>query len=148
MPPRPPVQPVESNEGGDQSESFDSLGIHRVESYDRCPKTCPPAIKSVFKLVNESQLLSISPPAAAPGKGGSRSPDQNRSGEDYDMWLRKQAEQLSRKCNDPDMPGHSEQQWVVTMMPIVFLMFNRIEEEELDSKRPFHHWYATAYLAI
>ena len=35
-----------------------------------------------------------------------------------------------------------EDTWVQCLLP-VFLSFDRKQEEVLDERRPFHHWYAT-----
>ena len=137
------MQPADSNESSDEVGALDSYGIYRVESYDRCPKTCPPAIKSVFSLVYKSQFMQISQFAAPPTEDGSKSPYDTRSGADYDMWLKKRAEDLSSICNDPDMGFAKETTWVREMLPRIFLPFDRKVEESQDRDRPFHHWYAT-----
>lgn len=143
MPPKFPVQSATSNEKSDQAKSLDELGIYMVKSYDGCPETCPPAIRSVFKLVYRSQFMHISQFAAPPSEDGSKSPYDTRSGQDYDMLLKKRAEDLSSICNDPDLVEAPETTWVRDMLPRVFLLFDRKAEERLDRDRPFHHWYAT-----
>lgn len=142
MPPKSPVQSANLNECRDHASALDSYGIYRVESYGRCPKTCPPAMKSAFELVFKSQFMQISQFAAPPSEDGSKSPYDTRSGEDYDMLLKKRAEEISSICNDPDLVEAPEATWVRDMLPRVFLLFDRRAEERLDRDRPFHHWYA------
>lgn len=143
MPTKSPLQSANPNENGDQARALDNYGIYRVESYGGCPMTCPPATKSVFKLVYKSQFMRISQFAAPPSEDGSTSPYDTRSGKDYDLLLKKRAEDVSWRCNDPDSVEAPESTWVRDLLPRVFLPFDRKEEERLDRDRPFHHWYAT-----
>ena len=142
MPPKSPVPLAKSRRISDQPSGLDSDGIYRFESYGGCPKTCPPAIKSVFELVYKSQFMQISQFAAPPCEDGSKNPYDTKSGDDYDMLLKKRAEDMSSICNDPDLVEDPEATWVREMLP-VFLVFDRKAEERLDRDRPFHHWYAT-----
>lgn len=142
MPPKSPLHLANSKKSSDQASALDSYGIYRVESYGGCPETCPPAMKSVFELVYKSQFMQISQFAAPPREDGSKSPYDTKSGHDYDMLLKKRAEDMSSICNDPVLVEAPEVKWVRKMLP-VFLVFDREEEERLDRDRPFHHWYAT-----
>ena len=142
MPPKSPVHLTNSKKSSDQANALDRYDIYRVESYDGCPFHCPPAMKSVFELVYKSQFMQISQFAAPPREDGSKSPYNTKSGHDYDMLLKKRAEDLSSICNDPVLVEALEVKWVRKMLP-VFLVFDREEEERLDRDRPFHHWYAT-----
>lgn len=143
MPPKSPVQSANLDECSDRASALDNYGIYRVESYGECPRTCPPAMKSVFELVFKSQFMQISQFAAPPSEDGSKSPYDTRSGEDYDMLLKKRAEDISSTCNDPELVEAPETTWVRDMLPRVFLLFDRKAEERLDRDRPFHHWYTT-----
>ena len=142
MPPKSLEQSANPTESNEQASALDRYGIYRVESYGRCPETCPPAMKSLFKLVYKSQFTQILQFAAPPSEDGNKSPYDTRSGEDYDMLLKKRAEDISSICNDPDLVEVSEATWVRNMLPKVFLLFDRKAEERLDMDRPFHHWYA------
>ena len=142
MPPKAPVPLANAKKSNDQPSGLDSDGIYRVESYGGCPKTCPPAMKSIFELVYKSQFMQISQFAAPPSEDGSKSPYDTTSGNDYDMLLKKRAEDMSSICNDPDFVEAPEVKWLRKMLP-VFLVFDRETEERLDTDRPFHHWYAT-----
>lgn len=146
MPPKSPVPLAKSNKKSDEARALDSYGIYRVENYNWCPETCPPAIRSVFELVYKSQLMPISQFAAPPSEDGSRSHYDTKSGEDYDMLLKKRAEDISSLCNDPSLVEVPEVTWVRTMLQPVFLVFDRRTEERLDNDRPYHHWYATTIL--
>ena len=143
MPPKSPVPLASSNKKSDEACPLDTYGIYRVGNYDLCPETCPPAVKSVFELVYKSQLMPISQFAAPPSEDGSRSHYDTKSGEDYDMLLKKRAEDISSICNDPSLVEAVEVTWVRTMLESVFLVFDRRTEERLDSYRPYHHWYVT-----
>ena len=99
-------------------------------------------MKLVFDLVYKSQFMQISRFAAPLNEDGSNSPYDTRSGQDYDMLLKKRAEDISSICNDPDLVEAPEATWVRIMLPRVFLLFDRKAEERLDRDRPFHHWYA------
>ena len=143
MPPKSPVPLANPNKKSDEARALESYGIYKVQSYDGCPETCPPAMKSVLKLVSESQFRRISQFAAPPSEDGSKSHYDTKSGEDYDMLLKKRAEDISSICNDPSMEGAPEKTWVRKTLQPVFLVFDRSAEEKLDSDRPYHHWYAT-----
>ena len=143
MPPKAPAPLANSSKKSDEARALDSHGIYRVENYDWCPETCPPAMKSIFELVYETQLMPISQIATPPSEDGSRNYYDTKSGEDYDMLLKKRAEDISSMCNDPDLVEDPELTWVRTMLEPVFLVFDRRAEERLDNDRPYHHWYAT-----
>ena len=142
MPPKSPV-PLANSIKSDEACALDSYGIYRIENYNWCPETCPLAVKSIFELIYKSQFMPISQMATPPSEDGSRSHYDTKSGEDYDMLLKKRAEDLSSICNDPSLVEVKELTWVRIMLEPVFLVFERRAEEKLDKDRPYHHWYAT-----
>ena len=87
----------------DGRKALDQCGIYRVENYTRCPQTCPPVIKSMFKMIYETRFMNVSQFAAPPSEDGSASPFDTKAGDDYDGLLKTRAEDLSSICNHPDL---------------------------------------------
>ena len=120
---------------------LDDYGIYRVSSLETAP-WCPDSLRRIFQLVTDSQCLQMT------GFGARRQRDDRRgifdtnAAHDYDMALKKRADDLADRCSDPVMMDRPECTWVQLLSTRVFIPFDRAEEEKLDTTRSFHHWYA------
>ena len=135
--------PRKQSAGNDDNDvALDRYGIYRVPSLDRADH-CPESVYKTFQLVYRSKNLQMTHFIALPERKDSRSVFDTRAAHDYNMTLGRRADELARRCCDPDMMDSPEIKWVQLLSPRVFLSFDRQEEEKLDENCPFHHWYAT-----
>ena len=122
--------------------ALDKYHIHRVLSLEEA-ESCPESLRKIFKLVSESENIRKAHYGARLELADCRGVFDTKAAHDYRMRLRKRADKLADICLDPDMEDSPEETWVRKLLPLVFLPFDRKEEEKLDEIRPFHHWYAT-----
>lgn len=130
MPKKPP------NEVG--LHNYDIYRVSNIEAAEPYPES----LRIIFKVVNNSKTLQ-SDYFASPPKREDRRDFDTDAGRDYDLLLTERANDLMARCGDPSMNQSSEAEWMSDLSRLVFLQFKRKEEEQLDLKRPFHHWYST-----
>ena len=140
-----PRKQSDGNAGNDVA--LDRYGIYRVLSLDRADH-CPESVHRIFQLVYNSKSLRMTPFVARPERNDSRSVFDTDAAHDYNMTLGQRADELAIRCGDPDMMDSPETKWLQLLSTRVFLSFDRQEEEILDTKRPFHHWYATCVSTV
>ena len=121
---------------------LDGYGIYRISSLDRADH-CPKSVYKTFQLVNESRYLQMIPFLERPERKDRRNVFDTDAAHDYNLRLGLRAEDLANRCSDSDKQDASEMEWARLLSPRVFLSFDRQEEENSDTNRPFHHWYAT-----
>ena len=127
--------------------ALDQYGFYRVPSLDRADH-CPESVHKIFQLIQDLKYLRTLHFLARAERTDSRSVFDTNAAHDYNMTLGLRAEDLAHRCCDPDLMDAPEDEWVQLLSPRVFLTFDRREEEELDTNRPFHHWYATSVSTV
>lgn len=118
-----------------------NYGILRVPSIEMA-KACPESLQTIFKAVHDSKFLQMAHFGARPEREDRRGVFDTDAAHDYDLRLKQRALELAISCCDPSMIESPEADWASDLSTHVFLPFKRKEEEKLDIKRPFHHWYA------
>ncbi len=125
----------------------EKVALHNYD-IDRVPniesaKACPESLQIIFKVVYNSKTLQIAHFGSGPDREDRRGVFDTDAAHDYDVRLMKRASDLMICCCDPSMIQSSEAEWMSDLSRLVFLPFRRKDEEQLDIKRPFHHWYST-----
>ena len=121
--------------------TLDEYRIYRVSLSNA--ESCPESVRKIFELVSQSKNIREAHFGVRREREDCRGIFDTNAAHDYNMRLRKRACDLARLCEKSRMKDMSEATWVMRLFPLVFLPFDRIQEEELDEVRPFHHWYST-----
>lgn len=119
--------------------NYDIYPLPNIES----AKDCPESLQIIFKVVHSSKTLLEAHFGSRPYREDLRGVFDTNAAHDYNIQLKKRASDLTICCCDPFMIQSSEAEWMSDLSRLVFLQFRRKEEEQLDIKRPFHHWYST-----
>ena len=98
---------------------------------------CPDDVRDLFQLVHDVKGLQFESFARYTNGGSCSNPKPRiQAAHIYDKWLKDQAEDLSTRCNNPDLDDRHEVEWIEALAP-VFFRFDR----DLEERANFHHWY-------
>jgi hypothetical protein len=101
-------------------------------------KDCPDDVRDLFQLVHDVKGLQFESFARyTNGGSGSNPKPRIQAAHVYDKSLKDQAEDLSTRCNNPDLDDRCEVEWIEALAPVVFFRFDR----DLEERANFHHWY-------
>lgn len=128
--------PGQSPDG--RNRALDQYGIYRVPCLDVAD--CPDQLRTLFKLIQGVKSLRFEKFGGRRENQTNPQPFETKAAHDYDAWLKRQADSLTHKSRDPEIVDKTETEWVTVLAPDVFHPFDRMQEEILEERRPFHHW--------
>lgn len=136
-----PKQKQKQKPRGNPSRDIErDYGVFQVP-YLGAAQNCPETIRNMFKSVEGSKYLTMDYFGNLPEREGFRGVFDTNAAHDYNMELKKRAEELHNRCTKPKMVDAPEKKWVDTFATRVFLRLDCSEEENVDAERPFNLWY-------